>query len=373
MVADSSVSGVACRMLSDLGIHELANDKPSNHSSTAPDESHLAYGVLSACVVYEGVWTLYLGRPSSIPRSLKSIVARRCNAKEATDSPWLNAWVGLCIPMAEASHVLNEHSFGDPERNSSLRKIIDDIEAWYGALPAGLVYDESRLTNMALAGFGLHTQYGKLQILLRQALSKPVNSKKRPYSGMAPSRSGSQPSADSSTSTADTYRYALRIARLVVTYREIFGMEKIPSIVLDNAVVAATTIISHLNGTDGINQATHEVMWLRQLLRSLESLQPHFPIVRRMLSSLRRMCSSSNLLAGIFPSPYRDSIDVPRELPFPGRLASRLTPGSDELGRYEALFGEEMENAWKYFQSVVLPGDLSSIGVNDFLFNLPTA
>lgn len=358
-------------MLSDLGIHELASrSNPTNPILLPPNESDLAYALLSACVVYEGVWTLYLGRPTSIPRSMMRIVALRCRAREPTDSPWLNAWVGLCVPMAEASHVLNEHSLGDAERNASLHKLLKDVEEWYEALPDELVYNEARLTNMNLAGYGLHTQYCKLQILLRQAMAKPSNPKKRRYSEITPDENVSEACPNS----ADImYRYALRIARLVVTYREVFGMEKIPSIVLDNAVVAATVMIKQLGRRNSINHAEHEFIWLRQLLRSLQSVQPHFTIVRRMLESLQKICGD-NLLAGMIPSPPRQElIDVSRELP-PHSRQTQMTPDSNDFGNCPIPCDNELDNPWRYFDTVVgAAGGLPSIGVNDFFCNLPPA
>lgn len=354
-------------MLSDLGLHELATSGASSSpTSASPRESELAYALLSACVVYEGVWTLYLGRPSSIPRSIMSVVALRCKAKVKDDCPWLNAWVGLCIPMAEASNVLNEHSSGHLERNTSLHQLIEDIDEWQKALPTELIYDETLLSSMNLAGYGLHTQYCKLQILLRQALANPSNSRKRRYSEITPAESTSQPSKDSISAT---YPYALRIARLVVTYREVFGMEKIPSIVLDNAVVAATAMIKHLSSIDSHNRAEREIMWLRQLLRSLESLQPHFPIVRRMLDSLRRMCATSSL-SGVIPSPPQDSADMIREVPPLGQHAHLST---DDIETFGDVFGDEMDNTWKYFDPAVTAVDIPPLGVYDFLFHLPAA
>lgn len=232
-------------MLSDLGLHELASITSAPHETQEQiKESDLAYALLSACVVYEGVWTLYLGRPSCIPRSVMSIAASRCKAGRDSDSSWMNAWVGLCVPMAEISHVLNEQFIGDCDRATSLRRLLGQMEAWYKSLPCEFSYNENRLVNMDLAGYGLHTQYCKVQILLRQALSRPRNSRKRQHSQFACDKDTWALSVDSDITI---YRYALRIARLVVTYREAFGVEQIPSIMLDNAVVAATEMIEHIS------------------------------------------------------------------------------------------------------------------------------
>ncbi|KAF2495024.1 hypothetical protein BU16DRAFT_550722 [Lophium mytilinum] len=301
--------GVACRMLSDLGLHELASiTGPPQAVQESAKESDLAYGLLSACVVYEGVWTLYLGRPSSIPSSVMNVAASRCKAGRKSDAPWLNAWVGLCVPMAEISHVLNEESIRDSDRAASLRKLFSQVEEWYENLPPDLSYDEKRLINLDLAGYGLHTQYCKVQILLRQALARPSNSKKRRHSQIAREK---EPLPPSDNTNDIIYKYAVRIARLVVTYREGFGVEEIPSIMLDNAVVAATEMLRHLRKADDAPGMQQQTVWLRYLLKSLETVQPHFPIVRRMLDSLKQICGDNSPLCRMFPSARRNSVHAP--------------------------------------------------------------
>ncbi|KAM6510451.1 hypothetical protein FSOLCH5_010891 [Fusarium solani] len=216
--------GMACRMLSDLGLHEhVGVNGTSSEAHEQSNEGHLLYALLSACIVYEGVWTLYLGRPSSISRSVMDAVASRCRARRVGDSPWLNAWVGLCMSMAEISEVLNARHVSDSERASSLRALFIQTEEWYQSLPPELAYNEDRLMDMDLAGYGLHTQYCKVQILVRRELATLNNPRKRRHSQCESGRGRQTPSDGSSS---DIYRYALRTARLIVTYREAFGMEK---------------------------------------------------------------------------------------------------------------------------------------------------
>ncbi|KAJ4322153.1 hypothetical protein N0V84_004988 [Fusarium piperis] len=178
-------SSVACRMLSDLGLHELASTVDT--ARVSKQESDLAFALLAACIIYEGVWTLYLGRPSSIPRSFMSIAASRCKAGRQSDSSWVSAWVGLCVPMAEISQVLNDQSITDSHRITLLRQLSKDVDEWHDSLPPELAYIENRLTGMDPAGYGLHTQFCKVQILVKQALLTHPNPRKRRHSQMASS------------------------------------------------------------------------------------------------------------------------------------------------------------------------------------------
>jgi hypothetical protein len=255
-------------MLSDLGLHELAVGTATPEDAAASTkESDLAYALLSACIVYEGVWTLYLGRPSSISKSIMSIAASRCQARRRSDSPLLNAWLGLCVPMAEISHILNDSQLlPDSEAASDLRQLIPQVQDWYDNLGPELTYNDSRLTDLDMAGYGLHTQYCKVQILLRQALERSAgNRRKRRFSQLS---GDAVPEQNLEDSKEAIYQYALRIARLVVTYRLVFGVEKIPSIMLDNAIVAATALIQHLNQRQKAQAVRQpDLVWIRSLVR----------------------------------------------------------------------------------------------------------
>ncbi|CAK7234704.1 hypothetical protein SBRCBS47491_009039 [Sporothrix bragantina] len=404
--------GLACRMMSDLGLHKLASvTSPPLEGTGTPSarECALARDLMASCIAYEGVWTLYLGRPSSIPKSVMSVAAEYYRAYSTSTamqstlpahSRWLVAWVGLCLPMAEISNVLNERSLSDDERSVSLRQLFREVDVWYRSLPPELSYDENRVINMEPAAYGLHTQYCKVQIFLRRALAGRLPAEVRPHSSSPPQMQSipqhSQAQAEapqpplpshrgnhshrnrqrsaivestvvgshavsespesvtstvpSSTGTPTThplsslahsdshstsiYQYGFRIARLVVTYREAFGVEKIPSIMLDNAVVAATAMIGHLNnlaeqvdsgcdktGQDKeaiVNLLQRDTIWLRQLLVSIETVQPHFPIIGRMLETLKRICGNGPLgnmlygkpsVGGVHPSSTLDTLD----------------------------------------------------------------
>lgn len=356
-------------MLSDLGLHDLVANINAPKQGRQPDnESDLAYALISACIVYEGVWTLYLGRPSSIPRTIMSIATLRLGEKRESDFSWMNAWVALCGPMAQISCVLNEQSANEPNESAGLQTLSQKLEDWYDSLPPDLTYKESRLTNMDLAGYGLHTQYCKIQILLQRSLETPANTRKRRHSEMTSEKSRSTCARNSNTRI---YEYAVRIARLIVTYREAFGVEKIPSIMLDNAVVAATAMIEHHHHNSGsVNDQRYQTTWLRQLLKSMETVEPHFPVAGRMLDTLKATCSCG-LLDSIFLSARRDSTnarahELPTYIP-PNEPIS----GSNVIQEDPNAVNANLNFVWDYFDSnaslnVFLPDEF-----NDVSFDIP--
>ncbi|KAH7385693.1 hypothetical protein BKA66DRAFT_528241 [Pyrenochaeta sp. MPI-SDFR-AT-0127] len=357
--------GVACRMLSDLGLHELSSPPKPFGDAQAIKESKLSYSLLSACIIYEGVWTLYLGRPSSIPASVMNTAASRCKKKHKSDSPWLNAWLGLCVPMAQVTQVLNNQSISHSDKSDVLHGLLKQVEEWYENLPLEFTYNENGLTNMDLTGYGLHSQYCKLQILLRQALAELPKTRKRRHSQSSSDESIRAPSNDSNLIT---YQYALRIARLMTTYREAFGTEKIHSIMLDNAVVAATTMIRYLNKADNAYEKRHQAVWLRQLIKSMELLQPHFPIVRRMLESLKQICGS-RLLCNMLLSSHRNSTDAHIQEPLQLIQTQDFDFGSYNTLESSSALGREAEITWDFFNTdftscVLLPGGFGDSALN---------
>lgn len=358
--------GVACRMLSDLGLHELANVLSPTRRTQAPNKKDdLAYALLSACIVYEGVWTLYLGRPSSIPASVMNTAAARARMGQPSDSPWLSAWVGLCVPMAQVSHVLNEESISDSDRHGSLRGLLTQVEDWYKNLPSEMTYDENRLTNMDLAGYGLHSQYCKVQILLRQALAKPQNTRKRRHSQIT---SDTDFQASVEESKALIYQYALRTARLVVTYREVFGTEKIPSIMLDNAVVAATIMIRYLTEAGTAHEMRSQVTWLRHLIKSMELVHTHFPIIGRMLDSLKQICGSGPFRSMLLPS-HGSSTEAFSHQPQVSSQSLDLDSMSHNAIDDSFALGLDSDMIWDFFDTNAVPDLFSSGKVGDSSLN----
>ncbi|CAG9986526.1 unnamed protein product [Clonostachys byssicola] len=274
--------GIACRMLTDLGLHELMCEPQDQDPS---EEGCLAYTLASGCLVYESIFAMYLGRPNSIPSYVVHSIMTRRKRKLKCDSAWLNAWVGLCTPMGKVSRALNEKSIPSPdERTTLLREAFQDLE---DCLAPDLRYNKDCVTAMSLVGYGLHSQYCRTQILLRQSMTKLSNTRKRLLVGEAPLL----PPQDNFDPTV--YQYAVRIARLTVTYREAFGVERFPTVMLDNCVVAATVMIE---STNALHSKPEDTIWFNHLIKSMEALRPHFPVVRRMLVSLSRMVDMSSPL-----------------------------------------------------------------------------
>ncbi|KAM5350794.1 hypothetical protein ACJ41O_007299 [Fusarium nematophilum] len=267
--------------------------------------------------------------------------------------------------MAEVSHVLNDQSVSNSDRSTSLRKLARKVEEWYESLPSELAYNENGLTNMDMAGYGLHTQYCKVQILIRRAFARSPNARKRRHSQIT-SDTGSATSSDESN--VIVYDYALRIARLVVTYREAFGMEKIPSIMLDNAVLAATAMARHLNKPDRLGEMKQQTIWLRQLVKTMESVQPHFPVVGRMLDSLRQICGNGPLCSMFQFVQKRPTDALTHEALAPNQHIDLSVSSNARDGLF--TLGSDVDSVWDCFDMAFAQDIFSTGGLHDSVLDL---
>lgn len=274
---------MACRLLPDLGLHEsLDSLKHSESIHIKNARLHL----LGACVAFEGVWCMYLGRPSSISRSILQRTTSSCEKYQGPDAPTLAAWLGLCGPMADICDILNSQPFLHAEAKARLLQLNDDLRRWLGSLPPGFGCDETNTADLDPTAYGVHMQYCKVQILVQQAFCPDQAARTHRVLQVEQAL----PCNDHEPENAQQLIYdaAIRIVCLLLTYRQIHGAEKIPSVMLDNTNLALTTLISHyLQNPDLIETQKRDVQWLRLAIESIITIWPHFPIIGRMLGSLK--------------------------------------------------------------------------------------
>lgn len=280
--------GMACRMIPDLGLHDFEDAlsySVKRLELAAPASSRdLLYSLCCACVVYETVWSLYLGRPSSITKAVIDAVSIRCKEQRSSDSPQLNAWVGLCIPTLEVSRILNCGEPIAPGDSRVLAQLNHELEDWHARLPPALTWRNRRIGELDATGYGLHTQYCKLQILINKAMVPAHDRRRRRASTSAVAHAATLPEEQRHL----VHKYATCVANLLLTYREMYGAGRIPSIMLDNAILAATCLKEE-GAREAIqsDERDRDAKRLRSLIGVLEEVEPHFPITRRMVDTLK--------------------------------------------------------------------------------------
>lgn len=255
---------MACRLLPDLGHYQSPEAFPEEDT----DQKQRARSYLvGACIALEGIWCMYLGRPSSIPRSVVETAALSCRIHQNSDSVILAAWLGLCGPMIDICNVLNSSRPLNSNAKTCLRRPMLDSHGWLKELPSSFIYDEPNVAELDPAAYGVHMQYCKLQILKQQA-------------------SGGD-DGDIAAHSDQIYDAAIRIIRLLLIYRHLHGTEKIRSFMLDTVNFALEILVDHYLERPGLMEIRkRDVQWLRLAVDSMISIQPHFPIVGRVLNKL---------------------------------------------------------------------------------------
>lgn len=255
---------MACRLLTDIGLHESpdASEEAETIHIKRARSNHLG-----ACIALEGIWCMYLGRPTSIPSSFHQAAALSCEQYQGPDSTTLAAWLGLCGPMADICDVLNSSRPLNGDAKTRLSQHNVNLRSWLDKLPVGFVYDEANTADLDPAAYGVHMQYCKVQILVEQ--------------------SSVGDDVDAKTRRVRIYDAAIRIIRLLLIYRQIHGTERIRSVMLDAVNLALETLVDqYLQHRDLIETRKHDIEWLHLAIKSMIDIQPHFPIIGRMLNSL---------------------------------------------------------------------------------------
>lgn len=248
---------MACRLLTDLGLHEpfeASEEAASVHMKEA--RLHL----LSASIALEGIWCMYLGRPSSIHRSVLQAAALLCEECRWPDSATLAAWLGLCEPMADICEVLSSNRPPSADEKTRLSLLNIDLHRWFEKLPTGFVYDEPD-------AYAVLMQYCKARILVQQA---------------------SGPGEEAAEiHRVRIYDAAIRIIRLLLIYRQTQASQQIRSVMLETVNFAIATLVDqYLEYPYLMETHNSDISWLRLAIESIQKIQPHFPILGRMLHSL---------------------------------------------------------------------------------------
>jgi len=290
-------------MISELGLHEVKVEPSESSEQANPTENSLRYKLICCCRVYEGVWCLYMGRPSSVPPWTTDPRAQLRTSRTGGKVSMLDVWVDLCDPVAEITNILNTSSRSDPKAAARLSELNAQLLTWHDNLPPEASCNESRLSDLNSSAYALIMQFCKVQILLH---SPSVVAFSR-QTGFNDSEASLLPGWTAEESWKVAHENAVRIARLLLTYRQIFGVESISSIMVDHVSLAATALALFLSPRpDPHITNERDVEWLRLLIDTMEVLGVHFPITKRMLRSLLLMVEGSPL-ARLFSTQHTGS------------------------------------------------------------------
>ncbi|OAL33981.1 hypothetical protein AYO20_06816 [Fonsecaea nubica] len=292
--------GIACRLVVDLGLHH-AWSKSGDQDASNVHGARFRGSVTLGCFVYETLWSMYLGRPSHIAMLGPSLSSY---ADHVSDNLTLRAWFDLCVLIAEITTILDKDSLIQAGTLNRLSELDGRLRRWYSSVPADIALDYDNVSALDAVAYGLHMQYLRVQMLLH---SLPISSHRKRKQSDGKDQPPVLRNWTAESSRQLVHHNALKIAQLGITYGQIFGVEKTPSVMLDNLYVAATVLISNILGAEHSSIDENDLRWLRLLDEMLKDLQPHFHITARMRRTLARIVEGCPLLAGAFMDDVQTS------------------------------------------------------------------
>ncbi|KAK4935991.1 hypothetical protein LTR10_023038 [Elasticomyces elasticus] len=305
-----TIADIATGVLVDLALH-VEHSAAVKEQNMTQDDAEFRDSILLGTFVYATLWSLYLGRPNSI--SSPVVAAVRRVVEYGTCTTTLQMWVTLSLQMMDIIEILNSTtSLRSPERGSKLRlcSLEINLRSVFDNLPPELAFDEQRIDELDAEAYGPHMQYFGIQVTLHRAMIKGTN--------FAPAiRDDIVQPKSLDHLYAVVHENAMRIARLILSYRRIFGLENIITVMLDNVYVAAIALTSHIIRMQQLARPfDSEIRWLRSLYEVLEAVEKHYPVTTRMRSSLIHFIRQTPLVK-FFPEkvPTTSPSSVPEIVP----------------------------------------------------------
>ncbi|KAH7141864.1 fungal-specific transcription factor domain-containing protein [Dactylonectria macrodidyma] len=294
-------SGIACRLIFDLGLHEECSQLVK-HGILIQADADLRHQLFLTAFVYDRLWALYLGRPSCVP--LVS-VEQRLSCKGPTRlSRSLDHWVILCKLISEVTDKLN--GFGtvlDDGSAEHLWELSERISAAHDRLPPSL--SPKHISELEMTAYGLNIQFYGIQIVLHRAIVKVL-------SQSTDKRANHDRTTQVEKSRQALYDNAAHVCRLILAYREIYGVEKFITVMLDNMYVTASTLIAYIlqppavHSRQGVIESNASQL-LNIIAETMSALQKHYPVAEKMRQTLSRITENTVLAGSFGPIEARSS------------------------------------------------------------------
>lgn len=282
-------SGIACRLLLfDLGWDDQREPFASKDELASCD-IQCWYTVYLSAFVHDTLWSLYLRRPRTI--SLPILHATQYSAQNTVENRILQVWVDLCVHIAELNDVLL------PQTCPSITQLLEldsRIQKVYEALPPDLAYQQMASAELDAAAYTCYMQFYSTRIMLHREIKSSLDGETPSCESVPLANSSFRYTPNHSSTTM--YSSAVSIAELAVTYRQIFGLDKMIAVMLNAMYMAVVTLIDHvlILQDQGVH-AERDIRRICQLVDTLDQIQTHFPIASRMYQTLSRTLSDTSL------------------------------------------------------------------------------
>lgn len=295
------------RLLYDLGLHQ---DKSGlvKQGRLTKSEAQLYRDLFLGAFVTDKLWSLYLGRPDTIPvTALSRVRGGEESAMNGPNTDILHSRVNLCIRISEISDVLNSaeaEPLLNDETIARLCEIDTSVAALFVSLPSSLSCDKEHISELNINAYALHIHTHGIRITIHTQLSQAYCRQRVATRGDA--NTAWTHSEALQQSRALMHESAVYIAQLVTTFEQILGTENIITAMLDMMYLAATVLISHILSAYQENPATpldKDLHLLRSLASVMQDVQKHLPVSAAMIRTLSSAVGATPL-EGTFGPHY---------------------------------------------------------------------
>lgn len=332
--------GMACRLVFDLGLLH----KPSNliDDEGDPVDATHRISVFLSTFVFDQNLSLYFGRPHSM--TLAQLRSALQAAKNTSVAEILQAWSLLSVQVARITDVLNTATSADVTNQLHLfPNLAAELDACYDNLPPHLKYDDSHTNDLNASSYGLNLQFCGVRIILHRLWNRlRETAEDNSRTSAAPSGFGTEQRQSMNQSGWIIHWNAIRVAKLARTYKSIYGVEKLVTVMLINTCWATTALISHIlspptygppptiGWKNGSNDNT-DIYWLKFLWKTLEEAQVYYPLAAPILRTFARLIEGTHLHTTLRARRYSD-----RETSSPSAIFTSSTENKAR-GSVEAL------------------------------------
>lgn len=278
-------TGMACRLVFDLGIHKDITEKASPvHSSRHVAQTRQL--TFWACVVFDRLWALYLGRPYclKIDDSTQQIMWKKVD--DSWEARMAYAWVTLLEIVGDICDVLN----ADFLSHENLTRLEQKLQSWRNNLDASLRYEKGCPASMS----SLHIQFCAAMILLHQPVAK----------------FGSR-SLESEDRSAHSRRQCIHFATTIASYLQDFQQQygdatQLSGVALHSTALAATTLIAIIAERKSPDVSAR-MQSLRSCVLALAELETTYRVARRVRKIIQLIIRVCHLETEFVESQHRSA------------------------------------------------------------------
>ncbi|KAH0831561.1 hypothetical protein FOPE_02737 [Fonsecaea pedrosoi] len=291
--------GIACRLIVDLGLHQDCTELVDSGIISKDDaiaRQRMTYGTF----VYEQVWSVFLGRPSSLKASNILIAWMSCGYSEYQEH-LLNAWVDLSSLVRKMVNACNRIKLDHEKALRKCKQLDEAITRWETSLPPDLRWTEKDPTCWPPSLCVLYMQFCNIQILLHRTVSS-CQHLYASSSGVAGRNSGEWPYSREQSQRI-MHENAVNIAQTLEIRRLAFEDWGFATLMLDIIFTTASTLITSMASNDNHASGLRDHKWLICILEVCECLQVHYPVVKRMITVLNSLLESTGLDKFIWRGP----------------------------------------------------------------------